>query len=96
MKIKPLAAKTVCTNGTRFSIQASRLHYCSPRSDFGPYDSVEIGFIQDADGNKVAAPESWIEYAEDGGVLSDVFGYVPVRLVEEFIESCGGRAAANL
>jgi hypothetical protein len=93
MKFKPIADITICTNKISLSIQASLHHFCSPRCDVGPYDSVEVGFIRDANGNRVAAPDSWAEYADgDAGVLSDIFAYVPVGLVEEFIESCGGRS----
>jgi len=38
--------RIVCQDGFSMSIQASRLHYCSPRESLinGNYDSVEIGF----------------------------------------------------
>jgi hypothetical protein len=31
-------------DGTSVSIQASSFHYCSPRTNEGPWDEVEIGF----------------------------------------------------
>jgi hypothetical protein len=93
MKFKPNAPATSCKNGVRLSVQASRYHYCSPREDGGPYSSVEVGFIA-LDSKPYPAPESWLPYADNSGkgTLSDVFGYVPVELVEEFIAQNGGRA----
>ena len=31
------------TNGIELSIQASKAHYSSPRQDYGPWHSVEVG-----------------------------------------------------
>ena len=92
MKFKPNAPVTICKNGVRLSVQASRFHYCSPRKDKGPYSSVEVGFITGPDTSRIAAPESWIPYAEDGNTFSSIFAYIPVELVEEFIAANGGRA----
>lgn len=92
MKFKPNAPVTICKNGVRLSVQASRFHYCSPREDEGPYSSVEVGFITGPDTSRIAAPESWIPYAEDGNTFSSIFAYIPVELVEEFIAANGGRA----
>lgn len=88
--MKDLAKRTICTDGVSLSIQASKHHYCTPRLDNGPYLAVEIGFIQNADASPLTPPETWSEYA-DGEFPSDVYGYVPIELVEEFIESHGGR-----
>lgn len=90
MKMKPIADKIKCKDGVSLSVQASRFHYSSPRDDDGPYTAVEVGFIQDADGNAVTPPDSWREYAE-GEFPNDVYAYVPVELVEDFITSHGGR-----
>ena len=78
--------ETSCADGTKVSIQASMHHYCSPKSDVGPWTHVEVGFPS------VSLPESWVEYANDPnkGVKSDVFGYVPVSLVREYIEAHDG------
>jgi len=40
-KLRP---SVVCGDGLTMSIQASSGHYCRPRTDYGPYSSVEIGF----------------------------------------------------
>lgn len=91
---KPRAARTVCADGTSLSIQASQFHYCTPRDDQGPYTKKEVGFIFDAAGQQMAPPESWAEYA-DGDFPSDVYGWVPVDLIEEFIVAHGGRKGAQ-
>lgn len=101
---QPVAPRIVCANGTSLSVQASRTHYCHPRRDFGPYEAVEVGFIQDKDGNPLSPPASWRPFAEGGFEYEessgewrphsrpvDVHAYVPVDLVEEFIASQGGR-----
>ena len=82
---KPVAARIVCVDGATLSVQASSLHYCSPREDVGPYDAVEVGFPS------IAPPRSWKSYAEGGKCSTDtVYGYVPVVLVQRFIKRHGG------
>lgn len=92
--MKPLAPRILCEDGTVLSVQASQYHYCSPREDEGPYSRVEVGFIKDATGAAVTPPEDWREYG-DGCFPSDVYGYVPVELVEAFITEHGGRTATS-
>jgi hypothetical protein len=75
----------VCKDGVSLSVQASELTYCVPRENTGPWTHVEVGFIEDANGQRMAAPDSWLEYADDSGVMSDVFGYIPVSMVADFI-----------
>ena len=89
---KPCAARTQCADGFSLSIQASRFHYCTPRDDEGPHSEVEVGFIRDADDKPAAPPETWREFA-DGDFPNDVYGYVPMWLVESFIAEHGGRKA---
>jgi hypothetical protein len=38
------APRIVCKNGFNLSVQASRSHYCSPKSDTGSYTHVEVGY----------------------------------------------------
>ena len=80
---KDLHDKIRCADGTVLSVQASHTHYCTPRLDYGPYSHVEVGYPT-AD-----PPETWRTYA-DGEYPSTVYGYVPVELVREFIDSHGG------
>ena len=77
----------VCADGFTMSVQASRTHYCSPRSDVGPWQSVEIGFPSRIE------PLLW-QYAESPGEWTNtVYGYVPVELVAAVIEVHGGFAS---
>lgn len=89
----PLAKEIVCKDGLRLSVQASAFHYSTPRSDEGPYTTKKVGFIN-RDGKRFAAPQTWVRYADDheAGRLSDVFGYVPVELIESFIAEHGGES----
>lgn len=82
---KEIAPHIVCQDNTTLSVQASETHYCTPRTDKGPYISVEVGYPT------VTPPETWAEYA-DGDYPSDVYGYVPVEMVKQFIEAHGGEA----
>lgn len=79
-----------CGDGTTISVQASRLHYSFPRDGHGPYAAVEVGLLD------VDPPNTWAEYA-DGDFPSSVYGYVPIELVREYIDSHGGekRTAAE-
>lgn len=81
---------TVCMDGTKLSIQAGENLYCHPRNNEGPWTAVEVGFIQDKDGNQITPPQEWEEYA-DCSFPSDIYAYVPFELVEAFIASHGGR-----
>ena len=80
----------VCNDGTTLSVQASDIHWCSPRSsyvdnytgdiEFFDYSSVEVWCVS------APTPNSWAEYGED----NDPYAYIPVTLVEKFIDSHGG------
>lgn len=75
-----------CKDGASLSVQANDTAYCNPRMSFADhYSEVEVGFIENA-----TLPDTWLEYADDGTIDSDVFAYVPVALVEEFIQAHGG------
>lgn len=90
MNTPKIAERTLLKDGTSLSIQASRIHYCTPRIDGAvKYDSVEVGFPTDKDGIPIRMSEAWKEYED--GPESQVFGYVPVELVEAFVNEHGGR-----
>jgi len=78
-----------CADGTQLSVQASRGHYCLPRGDEAPYYAVEVGYPTADPG-----PE-WLEYKDSQSKpgFNDVYGYVPVELVQAFISAHGGEAA---
>ena len=71
--------RIVCKSGLAMSVQASRFHYCSPRDDEGPWDKVEIGY-----------PNKWLTELEEYGDGENIFGFVPIELVEKIIEDNGG------
>tara|TARA_R110000772_G_scaffold68730_4_gene152300 strand:+ start:3160 stop:3432 length:273 start_codon:yes stop_codon:yes gene_type:complete len=81
--------RIVCKDGTSLSVQGSVTHYCSPRIDeveqWQDYESVEVGYIEGG-----TPPESWREYADGMEFPNDIYAWVPVQLVLEFIEFCGG------
>ena len=47
-----------CLDGFTVSVQASSFNYCDPRTDTGPYTSVELGYPS-------AADDLIMKYAED-------------------------------
>lgn len=65
------------------SIQASAMHYCTPRADHGPWTEGEIGFPVDC-------PQSALDILEMGE--DHIAAYVPTEVVRAFIEACGGLA----
>ena len=81
-----------CADGVSLSVQGHYGAYSRPRDDFAEtYLLVEVGYIEDDKEEPMAPPESWREHA-DGDFPSSIYGYVPVRLVEEFIDAHGGVA----
>lgn len=80
----PPLPPVVCSDGFAMSVQASAGNYCEPRSDVGPWLSVEIGFP-----NRIE-PLLW-PYAEEPGAWTDtVYSYVPIQLAAAVIELHGG------
>jgi len=79
------AIGVVCKDGFKVSIQASHTHYCRPRVDIGPWETVELGFPS-------AAPEFGImEFVEDSDCPTEtVYAQVPVGLVNQLIDFHGG------
>ena len=84
-----------CADGVSLSIQASEYNYCSPRQrlqrPWNEYSLVEVGFIYDKYYRPFSPPDIWRQY-QDG--TWEVWGYVPVSVVEEFIEAHGGEVEA--
>ena len=74
---KGIADHVECADGTTISVQASQFHYCTPRSDYGPYTHVEVW--------QSSAPVTEFDYDEEGPSA-----YVPIEKVVEFIDNHGG------
>ena len=87
-KMKDNSPRIVCADGGGLSVQASNTHYCSPRENIGPWHLVEVGFPSHE------PPETWSEYFDgdwdNDDRTSSVYGYIPVGLVIEYINSHGG------
>ncbi len=80
--------QVVCADGTTLSIQASSGHYCEPRSNKGPYWSVEVGFPS-------VAIETFMDYIDQAGYADptdSVYGWVPIYVVAQAILDHGGFA----
>lgn len=61
------------------SIQASSVHYCTPKNDIGPYTSFEIGFPSER-------IEDLMPYAEDADNPTEtVYGRVPAAVIDKII-----------
>ena len=74
----------LCGDGLEISIQASSLHYCTPREDVGPYSTVEVGFPS----KRIA---ELMPYAEDpDDPTNTVYGNVPIEIVEHVVNQHGG------
>lgn len=93
MKLFPTYGRITCKDGATVSIQASRLHYATPRDDAGPYTHIEAGYPS------VRPPDSWLAYMDDApgaDPTQTVFGYMPVKCVREFIDAHGGMTDGEL
>jgi len=85
-----LRKQLVCNDGTTLSVQASDTHWCSPRRsyvdyytddiEYFDYSSVEVWCVS------TDVPDSWSDYGDD----DNPYAYIPVTLVEKFIDSHGG------
>ena len=83
----PLAKRIECEDGFSLSVQASHGAYCSPRTNLGPWDQVEVGFPSDV-------PTEIMNYAEQPeNPTETVYGYVPIELVDALIAAHGGMKA---
>lgn len=84
--VAPFTLKTYprCVMADMFtiSIQASSLHYCEPKEDFGPYESYELGFPNFED-------PLILPWSEDSS-FSSVYPYVPREIIGQMIDNHGG------
>ena len=76
-----------CADGFNLSVQASRGHYCSPRQNTGPWHEVEVGMPSE----RVGAFMGFMDGDEEREDPTDaVYGYVPLKTVDEVIDQHGG------
>jgi hypothetical protein len=74
-----------CKDGFQVSVQASRGHYCVPKSDTGPWTHVEAGYPSQEE-------ELLMPYIESGAAdpTSSVYPYVPMEIINQIAEKHGG------
>jgi hypothetical protein len=77
----------VCADGTEISIQAGYHFYSTPRLnvELSQYTHMEVGF-------PTREIECLNDYAETDDYTHTIYAYVPVSVIEEAINSCGGYA----
>lgn len=78
--------QVVCMDGTTLSVQVGSSLYCLPRDDNGPYTHVEVGYPS----KPFSQLTEYIDGDEDADPCSSVYGFVPIEVVDEIIEQCGG------
>ena len=74
-----VASPMLLDSGLMLSIQASRFHYSTPRSDVGPYTHFEVAVNSDD------IPEELLPY-ENGGI----YVRVPVEVLFRIVYNHGG------
>ena len=70
--------RIICNDGFSMSVQGSIHNYCEPREYVEWYESLEIGFPSDDISLK--------DYCDD----SDIYGYVPVEMIQDIIDKHSG------
>ena len=77
----------VCRDGFEMSVQASDVHYCSPRKNKGPWTTFECGFPS----KPVPELREWKEELEEDAPDEEcIFAYVPWSTIMLTIEKHGG------
>jgi hypothetical protein len=77
--------QVTCADGFQVSCQASKFHYCIPREDNADWTHIELGYPSAKPTIKIRT------FAEDkSDLLGTVYGYVPVKLVDEMLVKHGG------
>ena len=74
-------------DGFNISIQTGDCHYCSPRSNKGPWTHVEMGFPSQEE----PAIAEWAECPDD--LVESVYAYAPIDVIAEVFEKLGGIAS---
>lgn len=83
-QFRKLLPRITCADGTVLSVQVGDSHYCAPRDNDGPWRRVEVGFPS-------KRLDGLMEWAEDPDKPTEtVYGYVPIGVVAEAIDQCGG------
>jgi hypothetical protein len=77
--------RLVCNDGFSVSVQGgTEFHYCLPRMHTNEYEYVELGFPSEPS-------DLILQFAEDSKHPErTVYGFVPIEIVEQLIQSHGG------
>lgn len=87
---RPVHTDVSCADGFTMSVQASARHYCTPKSNYGPWTSVEVGYPSKLD--MLLWP-----YADDPSDPTEtVYGYVPSQIILAVVEAHGGQVGGEL
>lgn len=82
--VYPVDERITCKDGFSLSVQASSGHYCTPRNNFGPWRTVEVGYPS-------SEPEFIGKYAEEWiDKTKAIYPFVPVDLVDKLLDLHGG------
>jgi hypothetical protein len=76
-----------CKDGFQMSVQASSYHYCYPKSNYGEWDSFEVGFP-----NKVEPLLMPYIDVDGNPPMESVYINVPIDIVLLIIDNHGGIA----
>lgn len=77
-----------CMDGTTMSVQVGNGLYCTPRDNNGPYTHVEVGYPSKVFKQLYDFMEGSVADGDDP--TKCVYGYVPIELVDELLDACGG------
>lgn len=83
--INPIKAPIYCKDGFSMSVQASYIHYCSPRKNTGPWETFEVGFPTMLEPKLYPFMEM-----RDGEPTQSVYGWVPIKVLIQIIAWHGG------
>lgn len=89
---KPQNPLLRCADGFTMSVQASERHYCTPRTDVGPYTEMEIGFPNMLEPLLIPFQNEPSYHAP----TEDVYCYVPLEIIYEVIVKHGGLVEGTL
>ena len=80
-----------CKDGFRMSVQASRIHYCTPSiDDANEYHACEVGFPSQAEPLLM----QWAESPDRP--TGTVYGYVPAHVIAQVIAKHGGMVSGEV
>tara|TARA_R100001510_G_C7629196_1_gene188415 strand:- start:52 stop:405 length:354 start_codon:yes stop_codon:yes gene_type:complete len=100
MKASRFCPKVKCLDGFEVSIQASDMHYCTPRTcDAYEYTEVELGYPSHPSGKRFIEDDILLRpFAELDADDNDmgIYHHVPVALVRELLARHGGVASGGM